>query len=166
MSVRESMNLAGRKAIVTGGSRGLGLQIAEALGEMGAEIVITARKQGELDEAVAHLSKQGVRVHAIASDLGKPESVVAFGDAALERLGHCDILVNNAGTTWGAPMAEHPLEAWMKLVNLNLTGVFLLTQHIGKHSMIPRGYGRILIVASIAGLRGNEPGTNHTIAYN
>ncbi len=166
MSVREAMNLAGRKAIVTGGSRGLGLQIAEALGEMGAEIVLTSRKQAELDEAVAHLEKLGVQAHAIASDLGKPESVAAFADAALQKLGHCDILVNNAGTTWGAPMADHPLEAWMKLVNLNLTGVFLLTQHIGKHSMIPRGYGRILIVASIAGLRGNEPGTNHTIAYN
>lgn len=166
MSLRESLNLTGRKAIITGGSRGLGLQIAEALGEMGAEIVVTARRQDELDEAVAHLSKQGVRAHAIASDLGKPESVGAFAEAALARLGHCDILVNNAGTTWGAPMVEHPLDAWMKLVNLNLTGVFLLTQHIGKQSMIPRGYGRVLIVASIAGLRGNEPGTNHTIAYN
>ncbi len=166
MSLRESMSLEGRKAIVTGGSRGLGLQIAEALGEMGAEIVITARRQGELDEAMEHLSKQGVRAYAIASDLGKPEAVAAFADAALAKLGHCDILVNNAGTTWGASMADHPLDAWMKLVNLNLTGVFLLTQHIGRQSMIPRGYGRILIVASIAGLRGNEPGTNHTIAYN
>lgn len=166
MSVKKAMDLHGRKAIVTGGSRGLGLQIAEALGEMGAELLLTARKPDELDAAVEHLSKQGIRAQAIASDLGQPESVIAFAEAALDRLGHCDILVNNAGATWGAPAADHPLDAWVKLVNLNLTGVFLLTQQIGKRSMIPRGYGRVLIVASIAGLRGNPPGTNHTIAYN
>ncbi len=166
MSVRKAMSLQGRKAIVTGGSRGLGLQIAEALGEMGAEVLLTARRQAELDAAVAHLQGQGVQAHAIASDLGQPDAVTAFAEAALDRLGHCDILVNNAGATWGAPTADHPLEAWMKLVNLNLTGVFLLTQQIGKRSMIPRGYGRVLIVASIAGLRGNPTGTNPTLAYN
>ncbi|HMM52091.1 MAG: SDR family oxidoreductase [Burkholderiales bacterium] len=166
MSVKQAFDLGGRKAIVTGGSRGLGLQIAEALGEMGAEVLLAARKQDELDAAVAHLAKTGVKAHALAADLGRPEAVQAFADAALARLGHCDILVNNAGATWGAPAAEHPLEAWQKLVNLNLTGVFLLTQEIGRRSMIPRRYGRILIVASIAGLRGNPPGTNHTIAYN
>lgn len=165
MSVKQALDLGGRKAIVTGGSRGLGLQIAEALGEMGAEVLLAARKQDELDAAVAHLAKTGVKAHALAADLGRPEAVQAFADAALARLGH-DILVNNAGATWGAPAAEHPLEAWQKLVNLNLTGVFLLTQEIGRRSMIPRRYGRILIVASIAGLRGNPPGTNHTIAYN
>ena len=166
MSLKQALDLGGRKAIVTGGSRGLGLQIAEALGEMGAEVLLAARKQDELDGAVAHLARGGVKAHAIATDLGKPEAVRAFADAALEQLGHCDILVNNAGATWGAPAAEHPLDAWQKLVNLNLTGVFLLTQEIGKRSMIPRRYGRILIVASIAGLRGNPPGTNQTIAYN
>lgn len=166
MSVREAMSLQGRKAIVTGGSRGLGLQIAEALGEMGAEVLLSARRQAELDTAVAHLQGRGVKAHAIASDLGQADAVTAFAEAALDRLGHCDILVNNAGATWGAPAADHPLEAWMKLVNLNLTGVFLLTQQIGKRSMIPRSYGRVLIVASIAGLRGNPPGTNPTLAYN
>ncbi len=166
MSLKQSLDLSGRKAIVTGGSRGLGLQIAEALGEMGAEVLLAARKQEELDAAVAHLATMGVTAHAVSADLGKPDAVHGFADAALAKLGHCDILVNNAGATWGAPAAEHPLEAWQKLVNLNLTGVFLLTQEIGKRSMIPRRYGRILIVASIAGLRGNPPGTNHTIAYN
>jgi gluconate 5-dehydrogenase len=166
MSLKQALDLTGRKAIVTGGSRGLGLQIAEALGEMGAEVLLAARKQDELDAAVAHLARLGTAAHALAADLGKPESVHAFADAALARLGHCDILVNNAGATWGAPAADHPLDAWQKLVNLNLTGVFLLTQEIGRRSMIPRHYGRILIVASIAGLRGNPPGIHHTIAYN
>jgi len=166
MSVKEAFDLSGRKAIITGGSRGLGLQIAEALGEMGAELVLAARRTDELEQAVAHLAAQGIGAHGIAADLGKPEAVSAFADAALARLGHCDILVNNAGATWGAPAEDHPLDAWLKLLNLNLTGLFLLTQAIGKRSMIPRRYGRILNVASIAGLRGNAGEGNQTIAYN
>jgi NAD(P)-dependent dehydrogenase (short-subunit alcohol dehydrogenase family) len=159
-------DLTGRKAIVTGGSRGLGLQIAEALGAMGAELVLAARKPAELEQAVSHLDAQGIRAHGLPADLGKPDQVAAFADAALAHLGHVDILVNNAGATWGAPAEDHPLEGWLKVVDLNLTGVFLLTQAIGKRSMIPRGYGRILTVASIAGLRGNPPGLQQTIAYN
>ena len=164
--VIDLFDLSGRKAIITGGSRGLGLQIAEALGGMGAELVLTARKADELDKAVEHLQAQGITAHALPSDQSKPEQIAAFVDAALERLGHVDILVNNAGATWGAPAEDHPLDAWLKVVNLNLTGVFLLTQAIGKRSMLPRGYGRILTVASIAGLRGNAPGTQQTLAYN
>ena len=87
MSLKQALDLGGHKAIVTGGSRGLGLQIAEALGEMGAEVLLAARKQDELDEAVAHLAKMGVKAHAVAADLGKPESVHAFADAALAKLG-------------------------------------------------------------------------------
>ena len=165
-SVMDLFKLTGRKAIVTGGSRGLGLQIAEALGAMGAELMLTARKSDELERAVRHLEARGITAHAIASDLGKPEQVTAFADGALATLGHVDILVNNAGATWGAPAEDHPLDAWLKVVNLNLTGVFLLTQAIGKRSMLPRRYGRILTVASIAGLRGNPPGVQQTLAYN
>jgi len=162
----ELFDLTGRKAIITGGSRGLGLQIAEALGGMGAELVLTARKADELEQAVKHLEARGITAHAIASDQSQPEQITAFVDSALQRLGHVDILVNNAGATWGAPAEDHPLEGWLKVVNLNLTGVFLLTQAIGKRSMLPRGYGRILTVASIAGLRGNPPGIQQTLAYN
>ena len=164
--VLKLFDLAGRKAIVTGGSRGLGLQIAEALGSMGAELVLAARKADELDQAVRHLAGFGVTAHGIPADLGKPEQVLGFADAALARLGQVDILVNNAGATWGAPAEDHPLEGWLKVVNLNLTGVFLLTQAIGKRAMIPRKYGRILTVASVAGLRGNPPGLQETIGYN
>jgi NAD(P)-dependent dehydrogenase (short-subunit alcohol dehydrogenase family) len=166
MSLKQALDMSGRKAIVTGGSRGLGLQIAEALGEMGAELVLAARKADELEQAVARLAGQGVKVHGIVADLGKPEAVSRFTDEALERLGDCDVLVNNAGATWGAPAEDHPLDAWLKLLNLNLTGMFLLTQAIGKRSMIPRRRGRVLNVASIAGLRGNASSGNATIAYN
>jgi len=166
MPLKKLLDLSGRKAIVTGGSRGLGLQIAEALGEMGADLLISARKTAELDEALAHLAGLGVKAQALAVDLGKPDAVPGFADEAIARLGQVDILVNNAGATWGAPAEDHPLEGWMKLVNLNLTAVFLLSQRVGKASMIPRGYGRILNVASIAGLGGNPPGTMKTLAYN
>ena len=166
MSLKKLFDLSGRNAVVTGGSRGLGLQIAEALGEMGAQVLLSARKAAELDAAVAHLSSLGVKAQAIPVDLGKAESVPGFVDDALARMGRIDILVNNAGATWGAPAEDHPLEAWMKLVNLNMTALFLLSQRIGKLSMIPNRYGRILNVASIAGLAGNPPGTMKTLAYN
>ena len=166
MTIKNLFDLSGRKAIITGGSRGLGLQIAEALGEQGAHIVLAARKQNELDEAVAHLDKLGVKSYAMSVDLSKPELVTDFAKAAITKLGHVDILINNAGAAWGAPAEDHPLDAWMKLVNLNLTSVFLLTQTVGKLSMIPRNSGKIVTVASIAGLRGNPPGTNQTLAYN
>ncbi|MGE0801811.1 MAG: SDR family oxidoreductase [Lautropia sp.] len=165
-TVAELFDLRGRKAIVTGGSRGLGLQIAEALGGQGAEIVVTARKAAELDAAVMRLTGLGITAHGIASDQSQPAQIASFVDAALERLGHVDILVNNAGATWGAPAEDHPLDAWRKVLDLNLTGVFLLTQAIGKRSMLPRRYGRVLTVASIAGLRGNPPGMQQTLAYN
>lgn len=166
MSLRALFDLSGRKAIVTGGSRGLGLQIAEALGEMGAELLVSARKPAELEQAVEQLRATGVAAQALAADLSKPDEVPGFADAALARLGQIDILVNNAGANWGAPAEDYPIDAWTRLVNLNLTAAFLLSQRVGKRSMIPRRRGRILNVASIAGLAGNAPGTVRTLAYN
>lgn len=159
-------DLTGKKAVITGGSRGLGLQMAEALGDMGCELMLTSRKLDELTEAKAHLEARGIRVHVAASDQSKPEQIHAFVDQAIAALGRIDILINNAGATWGAAAEDHPLEAWLKLLNLNLTGVFLLTQEIGKRCMIPQGSGRVLNIASISGLRGNPPNTNKTLAYN
>ena len=158
--------LAGKTALVTGGSRGLGLQMALALGEQGATLVISARKQAELDEAVAFLAEHKVNAHAVAADLSQDEAVTALVDAALAHLGHIDILINNAGATWGAPAEDYPVEAWDKVMNLNIRSIFLVSQAVGKRSMIPRKYGRIINIASIAGLAGNRPGTMQTIAYN
>jgi NAD(P)-dependent dehydrogenase (short-subunit alcohol dehydrogenase family) len=166
MNVRELLDLKGRVALVTGGSRGLGLQIAEGLGEMGAKLAITARKQNELDEAVAHLKKMGIEATAYVCDMGKRDAIAPVADQVLKNFGKVDVLVNNAGATWGAPAEEHPLEAWDKLVNINLTGVFILTQHIGRKSMIPAKWGRVINVASIAGLMGQDPRVVRTIAYN
>lgn len=166
MGVKQLFDLAGKAALVTGGSRGLGLQIAEALGEMGARIALTARKADELEAARAHLADRGIEALPLACDLQQAGAVGPMVEAALARYGRIEILVNNAGATWGAPAEDHPLEAWNKLVNLNLTAAFLVTQAVGKRSMIPRRYGRIVNVASISGLHGQMPEQTQTIAYN
>ena len=166
MSVRKLLDLTGKIALVTGGSRGLGLQIAEALGEMGAKLAISARKADELEEAREVLARQSIEAFPLVCDISRPEAIGPMVSKLLERHGKVDILVNNAGATWGAPAEDHPLEAWQKLVNLNLTGTFLVTQAVGKRSMIPNRYGRIINVASIAGLRGNPVDMLETLGYN
>jgi gluconate 5-dehydrogenase len=166
MNVKELLDLTGKTALVTGGSRGLGLQMAEALGEMGAKIAITARKKDELEEAVSHLTKSGISAVSYVCDIGKRDAIAPLVEAVLKRFAKVDILVNNAGATWGAPAEDHPLEAWDKLVNVNLTGAFVLTQLIGKRSMIPAKWGRIVNIASIAGLMGQDKRIVQTIAYN
>jgi NAD(P)-dependent dehydrogenase (short-subunit alcohol dehydrogenase family) len=166
MNVQQLLDLKGKAAVVTGGSRGLGLQMAEALGEMGARIAITARKRDELDEAVSRLEKQGISAKAYVCDIGRREAIAPVAEQILRDFGKIDILVNNAGATWGAPAEDHPLEAWDKLVNVNLTGAFVLTQLVGKRSMIPAKWGRIINVASIAGLMGQDKRIVQTLAYN
>ncbi|WP_019141029.1 SDR family oxidoreductase [Noviherbaspirillum massiliense] len=165
-TIQQLFDLKGKTALVTGGSRGLGLQIAEALGEQGAKLVLTSRKQADLDEAVAHLKQRGIEASAIAADVSQEAAIAPLVAEAIRRLGHIDILINNAGATWGAPAEDYPLEAWDKVMNLNVRSIFLLAQAVAKQSMIPRKYGRIVNVASIAGLSGNGPNSMQTIAYN
>jgi len=166
MKVKELFDLSGKVAVITGGSRGLGLQMAEALGEMGAKVVITARKAGELEEAKAHLKGMGIDALTVTNDLQDTDSVKPMVEQILKSHGQIDILVNNAGAVWGALAEDHPLDAWYKVINLNLTAVFLMSQAVGKLSMIPRKYGRIINLASIAGLVGTDPRMMPTIAYN
>lgn len=166
MALKELFDLSGKVALITGGSRGLGLQMAEALGEYGAVVVLTARKQNELDEAKAHLEGLGVKAHVYANDLGDFEAIEPLVTRIHQEVGPIDILVNNAGATWGAPTVEHPFDAWMKVMNVNVNGTFLLTQSVLRHCMLPAGKGRIINVASVAGLRGNSPRMAPTIAYN
>lgn len=158
-------DLTGKTALVTGGSRGLGLQMAHALGAAGARVIISSRKASDLSEATAQLRAAGIDADWIAADAGQPESIAALAAEALQRLGHVDILINNAGASWGAAATEHPLAAWDKVMNLNVRGYFLLAQAIARDSMIPRRQGRIINIASIAGLGGNPPWMQ-TIAYN
>ncbi len=166
MSVKKLFDLTGKVALVTGGSRGLGLQIAEALGEMGARLALTARKADELAQAKAHLEHLHLDVLTLPCDHSQGASIAPVVEKIIKHYGQIDVLINNAGTTWGAPAEEHPLEAWEKVMNLNVTGLFLTTQLVGKLSMIPRRYGRIVNIASIAGLLGNDMRMQRSLAYN
>ena len=149
-SIKKAFDLTGKNALVTGGSRGLGLQIAEALGELGARVVISSRKAPDLEKAQAHLAGLDIKAEWIAADNSMDEDVKRLADEAIKKLGRVDILVNNAGATWGAPTEDHPIEAWDKVMNLNIRSLFLLSQQVAKHSMIPNKYGRIINLASIA----------------
>ncbi|HEV7913389.1 MAG TPA: SDR family NAD(P)-dependent oxidoreductase, partial [Albitalea sp.] len=135
--VQTLFDLSGRTALVTGGSRGLGLQIAESLGEAGARVLLTSRKAGDLQEAAAHLKGKGIDALWIAADASRPDEIQRVADDAMQRLGQVDILVNNAGATWGAPAEDYPLDAWDKVMNLNIRSIFLMSQAVGKRSMIP-----------------------------
>lgn len=160
-------DLSGKTALITGGSRGLGLQIAEAYVDAGANVILTARKQHELDEAQAHLERMGGKVATLSCDLTQLDKIAEVAAKAIGFFGPVDILVNNAGTSWGAPMETHSLEGWNKVMNLNVTAPFVLTQEIGKRCFLPRKTGKVLNIASIAGIGGNRADSDmFTIAYN
>ena len=164
-TVPQLFDLTGKTALITGGSRGLGLQMAHALGEQGARVVISSRKAADLEAATAELQAAGIDARWIAADCSKEEDIRRLADETLQRVGDVDILVNNAGAAWGAPAEDHPVEAWDKVMNLNVRSYFILSQIIAKRSMIARRSGRIINTASIAGLGGNPPDMQ-TIAYN
>ncbi len=157
-------DLTGRVALITGGSRGLGLQIAEALGEFGARVVLAARKPDELAAAVAQLAAAGIDAVAIPADLRSPAAAQALAEGTLAACGRIDILVNNAGATWGAAAEDHTPEQWRRVMDLNLDAPFYLSQAAARLWMIPQRRGRILNIASIAGLKAEirPPGT---VAY-
>ncbi len=165
MNTRNLFDLSGKVALITGGSRGLGLQMASALGDMGAKVAITARKAGELAEAKSHLQARGIDVLTVTNDLSDTGGIPALVEAVVAHFGTIDVLVNNAGATWGAPAEDYPPEAWHKVMNLNVNALFFLSQYVGKHVMIPKRAGKIINISSIAGLGGNPAGMA-TIAYN
>ena len=155
-------SLKGRTALVTGGSRGIGKMIARGFIDQGAKVYISSRKAADCAATAEELGPQCI---ALPRDISTVEGVKALAAAYQARESRLDILVNNAGAAWGAPAEDHPLEAWDKVMNLNIRGYFLLAQQIGRRSMIPRRQGRIVNIASIAGLGGNPP-EHYTIAYN
>jgi len=167
VSVRNLLDLSGRIAVVTGGSRGIGLQMAEALGEMGARVAITARKESELEAARAHLAGMGIACLTFAGDLSDAAVIPRLVDAVLAQWGAVDILVNNAGCNWAAPAEDYPNEGWYKVMRLNLDAAFFLAREVARRSMIARRSGKIVNIASIAGLAGNPPEWEMTTAaYN
>ena len=165
MQAHELFDLGGKTAIVTGGGTGIGLQMAEGLAEAGANVVLCARKGERCERAASELAARGVRALGLACDVRSPDEVQAVVARTLAEFGGIDVLVNNAGTVWGAPPEEMPLEGWQKVIDVNLTGVFLFSQAAGR-TMIERGGGTIVNIASIAGLRGAPPEVMNTVAYN
>ena len=165
-SLAELFDLTGHVALITGGSRGLGLQIAEALGEYGARIVVAARKQADLDFAVAHLASRGIKTVGVATDLTSETAPERLAEQAAQAFGRVDVLVNSAGTTWGAPAESYPLEGWNKVLDLNITSLFLLTKAVANRCFLPQGGGAVINIASIEGLQGHSPSRLGTIAYN
>lgn len=164
--LKSMFNLQGKTALVTGGSKGLGLQIAEALGEFGASLFLVARKQADLDEVVTGFRQAGIEATGYAADLSDPKAIAQVAEAATGEFGRIDILVNNAGAAWAEPAETHSLQGWQKLMDINLTGPFLLSQEIARRSMIPAKSGSIINIASVEGLKGHLPEMDGTIAYN
>lgn len=161
-----SQSLQGRTAIVTGGGSGIGRQMADALAELGADIVVCARKVERCAEAAEEIATaNGVRALGLRCDVSSKDEVEALVAQTVERLGRIDVVVNNAGASWGAPAVDHPIEAWNKVIGVNLTGTFLLSQAAGRH-MIERGEGgKIVNVSSIAAFAGEEPEVMDAVAY-
>jgi NAD(P)-dependent dehydrogenase (short-subunit alcohol dehydrogenase family) len=156
-------DLRGRVAIVTGGSIGLGRQMAEGLAEMGCNLVLCARKKERCEEAAGQLRQLGVEVLALGCDVKDPASVQAVVDQTKEHFGRLDILFNNAGTSWGARVEDMTLDQWNKVIATNLTGTFLFSQAAGR-VMIEQKRGKIINIASVAALRGS-PSEFSAIGY-
>ncbi len=159
-ALSELFNLAGRVAIVTGGSRGLGQEMAEGLAEAGASLMLCARRAEWLTPAVTAMRERGFTVNGMLCDVAKAADVQAVVDATVARFGKVDILVNNAGVTWAAEPETMPLEKWQKVIDINLTGAFLFAQAAGR-DMLTRQWGRIINVASITGLHASVNGPHY-----
>jgi NAD(P)-dependent dehydrogenase (short-subunit alcohol dehydrogenase family) len=166
VALQELFDLRGRLAIVTGGGTGIGRQMAEALAEAGADLVLCARRAERCEQAAHELAALGVRTLGLRCDVRDAEQVQAVVARARHDFGRIDILVNNAGTVWGAPPEETPLGGWQKVIDVNLTGVFLCSQAAGR-VMIEQGEGgKIVNIASVAAFAGGPPEVMNAIAYN
>jgi NAD(P)-dependent dehydrogenase (short-subunit alcohol dehydrogenase family) len=167
MRVHELFDLHGKVAIVTGGGSGIGSQMAEALADCGADLVLCARKADRCVEAAQALSDMyAVRAIGLGCDVRDPAQVAAVVERTVAEFGRIDVLVNNAGTTWGAAAVDVPLAGWQKVIDVNLTGAWLFAQAVGR-VLIERGEGgKIINIASIAAFRGGEPGVMDAVPYN
>src|ERR1019366_6816659 len=155
-NARKLFDLSGRVAVISGGSIGLGRQMAEGLAEMGANLVLCARKKERCEQAAAELKALGITTLALGCDVTSPASIQEVVNVTAARFGRIDILINNAGTSWGAPVEEMRLEDWNKVIETNLTGTFLCSQAVGK-VMIGQRYGKIVNIASVTGMAGSPP---------
>jgi gluconate 5-dehydrogenase len=159
-SLTDLFSLANRVAIVTGGSRGLGEEMATGLAEAGAALMLCARREQWLTPTLETMRGRGFRVEGMVCDVSNPDQVQAVVDKTVEVYGQVDILVNNAGVSWGEEPETMPLDKWQKVIDINLTGAFLFSQAAGRE-MLKRQYGRIINIASIAGLHASVNGAHY-----
>ncbi len=155
--VRELFDLTGKSAIITGGSRGIGKEMAEGLAEAGANLMLCARRPEWLDETVNEFRAKDFNVVGMICDVSKPDEVEAVVSATKQKFGSVDILINNAGISWGAMPEDMPLERWQQVLDVNLTGCFLFAQAAGRE-MLKQKHGSIINIASIAGLTSSANG--------
>lgn len=165
MHASELFNLTGQVAVVTGGGRGLGRQMAQGLAESGAHVVVCSRKYEPCLDVSEQLKEHGVDALAFACDVTDPDSIQDVVDKTVDHFGKIDILVNNSGATWGAPVEDMPLSAWQKVFQVNVTGTFLMSQAVGR-VMLKQGEGAIINISSVAGMKGSDPEYMDTIGYN
>ena len=164
-TIQQLFDLKGKTALVTGGSRGLGLQLAHALGEAGAKVLLSSRKASDLEEAVAELKAAGIDAQWIAADCANEADIRSLADEAIRRLGgHVDILVNNAGAAWGAPFDEFPESGWDKVVDLNLKTPFFLTQALAP-MLTAAATDHLAKVINIASIDGVSVNPQETYSY-
>ncbi len=156
-NVKELFDLTGKTAVVTGGSRGIGKEMAEALAEAGANLMLCARRCEWLDDTVNEFAARGFNVAGKMCDVSKPDEVQAVIDSTVKHFRSVDILINNAGISWGAMPEEMPLDQWQKVIDVNLTGCFLFAQAAGRE-MLKQNSGSIINIASIAGLTSSANG--------
>lgn len=155
--IKELFDLLGKTAIVTGGSRGIGVEMAEALAEAGANLMLCARREEWLNETVEEFRANNYNVIGKACDVSNAEDVQAVVDETVKQFGKVDILINNAGISWGAMPEDMPLAQWQKVLDVNLTGCFLMAQAVGRE-MLKQKSGSIINIASIAGLSSSANG--------
>lgn len=156
-NVRELFDLSNKTAIITGGSRGIGKEMAEGLAEAGANLMLCARRAEWLDETVTEFDGKGFNVAGTVCDVAKADEVQAVVDKTVAKFGSVDILINNAGTSWGAMPEDMPLEKWQQVIDVNLTGCFLFARAAGRQ-MLAQGSGSIINIASIAALTSSANG--------
>ena len=156
-NIKELFDLTGKTAIVTGGSRGIGVEMAEGLAEAGANLMLCARREEWLIETVEEFRAKGFHVHGKTCDVSKETEVQAVVDETVAKFGAVDILINNAGISWGAMPEDMPLEKWQKVIDVNLTGCFLFAQIAGRE-MLKNNSGSIINIASIAGMKSSANG--------
>ncbi len=164
-TLSDMFDLTNKTAIVTGGGRGLGKQIAMALGEAGANIVIASRNLSVCIEACEELKGLGVKAIALECDITNEADVDSVVKETVAQFGTIDILVNNSGTSWSGPLLDLPKDKWEKVMNVNITGTFLFSQAVAR-VMKEQNSGKIINIASVSGLGGTFPELLDTIAYN